>query len=77
MARPTKLVVDCTTGAINEVELTDEEIAQKELDAIAIAEEKTAREAELQAQAEAKASAETKLSALGLEPSEIAAILGR
>jgi hypothetical protein len=32
---PTKLIVDCSTGVTTEVELTAEEIAQREADAAA------------------------------------------
>lgn len=72
--RPTKLVVDCSTGITEEVELTDEEIAQREADAIAFAEAEAARKAEEDAKAAAKAAAEAKLTALGLTPEEIAAL---
>jgi hypothetical protein len=72
--RPTKLIVDCSTGITQELELTDEEMAQRELDAIAYAEKRAAQELEETARAEAKASALTKLAALGLTPEEIAAL---
>lgn len=71
---PTKVVVDCSTGIASEVELTAEEIAQQEADAIAWAEISAQREAEAQAKAAAKASAEAKLAALGLTADEIAAL---
>ena len=71
---PTKLIVDCSTGVTTEVELTAEEVAQREADAVAFAEIKAAEEAAAQAKADAKASAETKLAALGLTPEEIAAL---
>ena len=74
MSRPTKLVVDCSTGITEEVELTDEEIAQREADAVAFAAAEEARLAEETAQAEAKASAQAKLASLGLTPEEIAAL---
>ena len=70
----TKIVVDCSTGEQTEVELTAEEIAQRELDAAAYAEAEAIRQAEEEAKAEAKASAEAKLSALGLTAEEIAAL---
>jgi len=70
----TKIVVDCSTGEQTEVELTAEEIAQRELDAAAYAEAQATAEAEAAAVAEAKASAEAKLSALGLTAEEIAAL---
>jgi hypothetical protein len=71
----TKLVVDCSTGITTEVELTAEEIAQRETDALAWAEAEAAREAEATAKAEAKASAVAKLAALGLTEGEVAALL--
>ena len=58
---PTKLVVDCSTGVTTEVELTAEEIAQREADAIAFAEAESARVAEAEALATLKASAKAKL----------------
>jgi len=39
----TKLVVDCSTGITSEVELTAEEVAQREADALAWAEAEAAR----------------------------------
>ena len=71
----TKLVVDCSTGVTTEVELTDEEVAQREIDAAAWAVEQAEREAQEAAKAEAKASAEAKLAALGLTADEISALL--
>ena len=71
---PTKLIVDCSTGVTTEVELTAEEIAQREADAAAFAEAKAQEEAEAAAKAAAKANAEAKLAALGLTAEEIAAL---
>jgi hypothetical protein len=71
---PTKIIVDCSTGISTEVELTAEEISQREADAAAYAIEKATKEAEAAAKAAAKASAETKLAALGLSADEIAAL---
>lgn len=71
----TKLVVDCSTGITTEVELTAEEVAQREADALAWAEAEAEREAQATAKAEAKASAIAKLAALGLTEGEVAAIL--
>jgi hypothetical protein len=69
-----KIVVDCSTGEQTIVPLTAEEIAQRELDAAAYAEQQAIQEAEELAKAEAKASAEAKLAALGLTADEIAAL---
>jgi hypothetical protein len=71
----TKLIVDCSTGVTTEVELTAEEITQREVDAAAWAVEQAEREAEATAKAEAKASAVAKLAALGLTEGEVAALL--
>lgn len=73
---PTKLVVDCSTGQTLEVELTPEEIAQREIDAAALAEELARFEAEKQAKESAKAAALAKLQALGLTEDEAKAIAG-
>ena len=72
----TKLVVDCSTGAVEEVELTAEEIAQREADAAAYAEAKAKEEADAQAKAAAKQAAQDKLKALGLTDIEVAALVG-
>ena len=50
----TKIVVNCETGEVQEVELTAEEIVQREADAKAFAEAKAKEEAELAAKAAAK-----------------------
>lgn len=71
---PIKIEVNCATGIAVEVPLTQEEIAQREVDAIAAAEEQATREATEAAEATAKASAQAKLSALGLSAEEIAAL---
>lgn len=73
---PTKLVVDCSTGITTEVELTAEEVAQREIDAAAWAIELAEREAAEAAKASAKASAESKLKALGLTDAEVSALIG-
>jgi hypothetical protein len=73
---PTKLVVDCSTGETTEVELTAEEIAQREADAAAYAEAEAQRLADEQAKAAAKQAAQDKLKALGLTDIEVAALVG-
>jgi hypothetical protein len=59
--RPTKLIVDCSTGIAQELELTDEEMAQRELDAIEWAERQAAQQAADNALAALKTSAKAKL----------------
>ena len=76
MPNPTKLIVDCSSGVTTEVELTAEEIAQREADAAAYAEAKAQEEAEAQAKAAAKQAAQDKLKALGLTDIEVAALVG-
>ncbi len=73
---PTKIVVDCSTGESAEVELTAEEIAQREADIASIAAERAQREADEQAKAAAKQAAQDKLKALGLTDLEVAALVG-
>jgi hypothetical protein len=70
----TKIIVDCSTGVVAEVPLTGEEIAQREADAIAFAEQKTLQDAATAAEEAAKESAKAKLATLGLTPEEIAAL---
>jgi hypothetical protein len=57
----TKIVVDCSTGEQTVVPLTAEEIAQREADALAYAEQKAAEDASAEALATLKASAKAKL----------------
>lgn len=71
---PTKIIVDCSTGVTTEVELTAEEIAQREADAAAFAVEQAEREAAEQARLAAKGAAEQKLLSLGLTAEEVAAL---
>ena len=61
MTTPTKIVVDCSTGAVQEIELTTEEIAQREVDAAAAAARKAEEDAKAAEAAEAKAALLTKL----------------
>jgi len=74
---PKKLIVDLESGTQQYVDLTPEEIEQRELDAIAAATAQAESEEAAIALAEAKASAEAKLTALGLTSDEVAAIIGR
>ena len=68
------IVVDCSTGEEQILELTDAEIAQLDTQKAAYEAEKAQRDAEAAAKAAAKASAESKLAALGLTAEEIAAL---
>jgi len=73
MANPTRIEVNCTTGEVLEIELTDEEVAQREADAAAHAAEQAKREAEEAAKAVARAAI---LDRLGLTADEAAILLG-
>lgn len=76
MTRPTKVVVDCSTGIQEILELTDAEIAQMEVDQANAEADRLAREAEAEAKALIKASALAKLTAIGLTEEEAKAIAG-
>ena len=69
----TKIVVDCSTGEVSEIELTAEEIAQREADAQAAAEAKAQEEADKAAKEAAKADL---LDRLGITAEEAALLLG-
>jgi predicted DNA-binding transcriptional regulator YafY len=71
---PKKLVVNLETGIQSYIDLTPEEIEQRELDAIAFATAQAEREAAEEAAQAAKESANSKLTALGLTAEEIAAL---
>ena len=75
MANPTKLVVDCSTGITETIELTDAEVAQMQANADAYAEQKAAEEAAKAAIEAKKVSGKAKLKALGLTDAEIEALV--
>jgi hypothetical protein len=68
----TKIIVDCSTGAVTEIELTEEEVAQRESDAAAYAAKKAQEEADARVKAEAKAAL---LERLGMTAEEAALLL--
>ena len=72
----TKLVVDCSTGAVVEFELTPEEIAEREAMAVQAEAERVTKDAADAAKAAAKEAALAKFAALGLTAEEVAALLG-
>jgi hypothetical protein len=76
MTKPTKVIVDCSTGEQTVIELTAEEIAEIEAARVVAEAERATQEAEAQAKADAKASALAKLAALGLTEEEAKAIAG-
>ena len=69
----TKIIVNCETGEVSEVELTAEEIKQRESDAIAYAKAKADEEQAAAEKAEAKAAIADRL---GLTQDELALLLG-
>ena len=68
----TKIVVDCSTGEVSEIELTAEEVAQREADAQAFAEAKAKEDADKAADEVAKAEL---LARLGITAEEAALLL--
>ena len=74
MSTPTRIEVNCATGEVKEIELTAEEIQQREQAAAQAAADATAKANADAAAAAAKASGEAKLAALGLTNAEIAAL---
>jgi hypothetical protein len=69
----TKIVVDCSTGEVSEIELTAEEVAQRTADAKAYADAKAAEDADKAAKAVDKAAL---LERLGITADEAALLLG-
>ena len=72
---PTKLIINCETGEQTEVELTADEIAQREADAIEYQKQRLADEELAAEKATNRQSAIAKLSGLGLSADEVAALL--
>ena len=68
----TKIVVDCSTGEVSEIELTAQEVAQREADAVAHAEAKAKEDADKAAAEVAKADL---LAKLGITADEAALLL--
>jgi DNA-binding transcriptional regulator YhcF (GntR family) len=71
---PKKLIVDVATGTQTYVDLTPEEIAQRDADNAAFVAAEAERVAAEEAANAAAESAKAKLSTLGLTPEEIAAL---
>jgi hypothetical protein len=69
---PSKIIINCETGEQTEVELTAEEIAQREADAAKAEADRVAKEAEDAAKAIAKAEL---LAKLGITAEEAALLL--
>jgi len=68
----TKIIVDCSTGITTEIELTAQEVAQRQADAIAYAKAKADEEDALAEKASAKAAL---LAKLGITADEAALLL--
>jgi hypothetical protein len=73
---PTKIVINCSTGVREVLELTQAEIDEREAMAIQSEADRVADEEAAQTKAEAKASGVAKLAELGLTAEEISAITG-
>ena len=73
---PMKTIVDCSTGIQTNVEMTAEEVAEREAAAAAATIQREADEAVATQTAADKASGEAKLADLGLSADEIAALVG-
>ena len=73
MTNPTRIEVNCTTGEVLEIELTDEEVAQREADAAAAEAQRKADEKVAADKAVARAQI---LDRLGLTADEAAILLG-
>jgi hypothetical protein len=61
MPNPTRIEVNCTTGEVLEIELTDAEVAQMEADRVAAETRKAEEDAAAQALTDLKMSARAKL----------------
>tara|TARA_R110000822_G_scaffold170890_1_gene310719 strand:- start:8 stop:226 length:219 start_codon:yes stop_codon:yes gene_type:complete len=68
----TKVIINCTTGEVSEVELTAEEVTQREADAIAYADAKAAEEVAAAQKLTDKAALAERL---GLTSDELATLL--
>ena len=61
MPNPTRIEINCATGEVLEIELTDAEVAQREADAAAYAAQKAEEDAQKEALEALKVSARNKL----------------
>ena len=75
MSTPTRIEVNCATGEVKEIELTAEEIAQREADAAEAATRQAERDAEAERIEALKTSARAKLVAGTKLTAEEAAVL--
>jgi hypothetical protein len=73
MANPTRIEINCATGEVHEIELTDAEVAQREADAIAYQAQKDEEATAAALKAEAKAGL---LKRLGITAEEAELLLG-
>ena len=71
-----KVIVDCSTGEVQELPLTAEEIAEREAQALIAAQEQAEREAAEAQKAQDRADAIATLTGLGLTEAQIQALLG-
>jgi len=77
MPNPTRIEVNCETGEVQEIELTDAEVADLQAQADAYAAEQARLAAEAEAKAAQKAAVLDALAkAAGLDVAEVTAVLG-
>ena len=73
MPNPTRIEINCATGEVHEIELTDAEVAQREADAIAYQAQKDEEATNAALRAEQKAAL---LERLGITAEEAELLLG-
>ena len=73
---PTKIVADCATGEVTEIEFTAEEVTQLNADIAASETQRVADEAAATQRATDSAAGKAKLKELGLTDAQIAALVG-
>lgn len=73
MANPTRIEINCATGEVHEIELTAEEVAQREADRIAYEAQKAEEATNAALRAEQKAGL---LARLGITAEEAELLLG-
>jgi hypothetical protein len=77
MANPIRIEVNCETGEVSEIELTNAEVAELQAQAETYEAERLAREAEAEAKAAQKAAVLAALAdAAGLSVDEVTAAIG-
>ncbi len=76
MEKLTKVVVDCSTGEVEQLDFTEAEVAEYQAMVAALAADKAEREAAEAQKAQDRADAIATLTGLGLTEAQIQALLG-